>query len=357
MTELLHRISDLVTRALDELESGKSGLSSVTQKAIRIARLRNDYANLFWLEYEMLPLKDNMARGQIKFEISLHYDEDEFERLRNWVVNSYLSERKCREMDEHGDLIDGDFICGLSVSEIESQINYLDDLAEKAVPPEGLHPVDLYFVEKEKSSFRTKTKAYAQEFRVIMARITRRVHEFLSITERQIVFGQLGSDLFEINKHYVGIKLREISPEAYEQLSIAYKRLSEDDAESRSHALTSCRRLFRTIADKVYPARGKPIIGRDGKERRLGEEQYISRLWQFVSDEIGKATSSKLLLSQISDLGNRLDRVYEMSCKGIHVDVTSFEANQCMIQTYMLIGDILRLYDNRSAAKSDEIDS
>jgi hypothetical protein len=59
--------------------------------------------------------------------------------------------------------------------------------------------------------------------------------------------------------------------------------------------------------------------------------------------------SGELLLSTINDLGTRIDKVYDLSCKGVHNNVPEFEVNQCVIQTYLIIGDILRLYDNRSA--------
>ncbi len=56
-----------------------------------------------------------------------------------------------------------------------------------------------------------------------------------------------------------------------------------------------------------------------------------------------------MLLAEVQDVGNRIDRLYEMSNKGVHAETTEFEVNQTVIQTYLLMGDILRLADDDSA--------
>jgi hypothetical protein len=63
-----------------------------------------------------------------------------------------------------------------------------------------------------------------------------------------------------------------------------------------------------------------------------------------------------LLLASVQDLGNRIDRLYELTNKGIHADVSNFEVNQCLIQTYILVGDILRIADKQSAIGMEEKD-
>jgi len=45
---------------------------------------------------------------------------------------------------------------------------------------------------------------------------------------------------------------------------------------------------------------------------------------------------------------------YELSCKGVHAEVSEFELNQCVIQTYLLVGDILRLTESDSGIEDAE---
>src|SRR5262245_45555861 len=104
----------------------------------------------------------------------------------------------------------------------------------------------------------------------------------------------------------------------------------------------------------VYPSRQEKVEGADGKVRDLSEEKYVARLWQFVSERVGGHAAGQLLQATLSDLGTRIDRVYELSCKGVHAEVSEFESNQCIIQTYLLVGDILRLTDSDAGTENAE---
>ncbi len=349
MESPIERILELVTNSLNELKSGNTRLNTVLSKATRIARLRNDYVNLFWLDYEMISFQDTETRTKLKYEIGIHFKKDDFSKLRHWVVESFINERKCKKLNDEGELEEGDHILGLSISEIESTIDSLKVDINKSASPAGLHPIDLYELEIANQRKRDILMQIIQEYQNILGRISFRIHEFLSITEHQLIYGQFNSDLFEKNRQYVDAKLKQISEDTSNQLEIAYKRLLENDPESRSHALTSCRRALKSIADKLYPPQANPIKGSDGKERILNDEKFISRLWQFVSDRGGKSGSGKLLLVQIKDLGDRIDAIYNLTCKGVHSEISSYEANQCMIQTYLIMGDILRLEEQDSS--------
>ena len=125
--------------------------------------------------------------------------------------------------------------------------------------------------------------------------------------------------------------------------------MKDKTPEARAQALLSCRRLLKDLADVFYPPTSQQILGADGKKRDLSDDKYVSRLWQFISDKTRVTTSAELLQASLNDLGNRLDRIYEFTNKGVHAEVEEFEMNQCLIQTYLLIGDLLRIFDNHSA--------
>jgi hypothetical protein len=190
----IDRAINLVTNALDEIDSKRMPVSSIIRKAIRIARMRNDYESLYWLEYEMIGFKDKHSRDRLRSEIALHFDKQSFNALRRYVVEAYISERQIAKMED-GKLVEGDFICGLSVHEIEVQVDHLIHTAEKAVPPEGLHPVDLYYVQRSNNELRDVVLTMAQENQKLLARIVHRVYDFLSASEQQLVYGQFHSDV------------------------------------------------------------------------------------------------------------------------------------------------------------------
>ena len=354
--EALERILNLVTDALDGLDDPNTKLSVIIPKAIRIARLRSDYDNLWWLEWEMISSENKDAKRRIAWEIIPHYTEERHKLLMKRLVEAYGDERALRSLDRHGNLVNKDEVYVRGVEELEARLEYLERCFETAVPPAGLHPVDLYFVDQEKSQVRVTLGALAQDARMILSRIRQRVHDFLSATEHQLIYGQLNSDIFEHNRRFVDSRLHEIAPKALDKFVTIYQRLREDDPEARSHALTSCRRLLKDLADNIYPPSETPVKGHDGKERKLTEDRFVSRLWQFVAEKVQGRKSGDLLLVDIDDLGNRIDKINDLICKGVHAEVSPFEVNQCVIQTYLIVGDILRLYDQQSAISSEDVD-
>src|SRR5262249_52760910 len=125
------------------------------------------------------------------------------------------------------------------------------------------------------------------------------------------------------------------------------------DPESDSQALTSCRRILKSLADALYPSRDEPVTGVDGKLHQVTDDAYVNRLWQFVAERVKGHAAGDLLLSEVTALGNRVENIYDLSSKGVHADPSHAEAVQCVLQTYLVIGDILRVADNDSAINAD----
>lgn len=329
----------LIIEALDELDSSLVPLSAVIRKAIRIARLRRDYKNLLWLQLEMVSLDDRRARETIRHDAELRYGDDSaFGTDFVALIARSMETRRMPKLTDEGDVVDYSQVTIESVAEIESKVQSLLDVAEasKAVNPRA----------------RLDARRYAAENRKVLNRIRQRVHEFLSITEEQLHFEHISANIFERNRLYVDRLFSVIAPGALAELNSAYQRLGEGDPEARSQALLSCRRVLKSLADTLYAPRAEPSRGDDRRLRDLGDEKYKNRLWQYISEKASSRRARQLLLAQAQDLGNRLDSIYAMESKGVHAQVTEFEANQCVIQTYLLIGDILHLSEEESLATS-----
>lgn len=183
-----------------------------------------------------------------------------------------------------------------------------------------------------------------------MSRVRQRVHTYLSRVEKELVFGQLNADIFERNRRFVDERLAGLAPDALAQLVSAHERVLAGEPEARAQGLLSCRRVLKSLADLVYPARHDPVQGADGRMHDVSDEKYIARLWQYVYEQIGSTTAGSVVLATLTDVGGRLDAVYDLSNKGVHSSVSQGEADQALIQTYLLIGDILRLAERSSAA-------
>ena len=267
----------------------------------------------------------------------------------NRSFDAWGSERRhVRQMGEDGQLRDTGKPCPQSLAEIERMAQTLRAAAQAAVTPTGLHPQDLYFVDQSNARLRISLNAVAQDYEGIAARIGQRIHDFLAATERELVYGQINSDIFEQNRQYVDAKLRAIAPDVLEKFVIVYRRMSDRDPEARSEAALSCRRILKSLADHVYPPPAEPVTGSDGTTRELTDDKFINRLLQFVSERTGGKRAGELLLSQVSELGTKLGRLVNLGAKGVHADIGEHELNQCVIQTYLAVGDVLRIADSDS---------
>lgn len=338
----------LVQNTVNAVDTGTVKLSSVIRSCIRIARLRNDFISLLWLQREIIDNQNILERKRVFNEIIPHFTRDQFKQYNKMFGEMWMLERPAITF-ENGRIEKTDMIIGKNVSELENELEGMIDTYNRAQTPAGMHPFDTAKLEEQNFHLRIQTQAYINHYQKILESIKNRVYDFLSQTEKQLLYGQFHSDIFEQNRQYVELRLNQVCPEALKELVSALQRVKENTPETRAQALLSCRRLFKDLADVFYPPISQPVTGADGKTRDLSEEKYISRLWQFITDKTQKTTSVELIQTSLNDLGNRLDRIYEFTNKGVHAEVDEFEMNQCLVQTYLLTGDLLRILDKQSA--------
>ena len=341
----------LVHKALDELDQPESRLTSVIRKALRIARLRNDWQALYWLQFEMVPYADKQARRRAVGEVVAYFSQDSFVKLHERTLEDSIASRALAIIDATGN-IDNDKLTALSVPELDEAIAGNARAITAAVPP-NLDPFDAANFHQRQNDLKRHADLHDGQLRRVLTRIAQRVHDYLSVVERQLVLGQLQSDVFEDNRRYVDERLRDLAPEVLGRLQAAYRRSRDGTDEARSHALTSCRRALKGIADTLYPSCTTSVLGSDGKLRVLNDAMFVARLRQFIGESNAGGAAKTILGGDLDQLGTKIERLNELSSKGVHAQVTDFEVNMAMLGTYSVVGALLRLHDQESAATLD----
>ena len=339
----------LVRETIHALETEQAKLSVVIRTCIRIARLRNDFYNLIWLQREVIDNSNDYERSRVFAEITPHFEKEAFDNLNKKFLFRWMKERPAIQYEDGKIDYPSDLVILKNISGLEADMEGWISTYQNSHTPSGLHPLDAYFKDDENKKLRSIAQVYINHYRGILENIKNRVYDFLSITEKQLLYGQIHADIFEANRQYVEVRLGQVCPEALQEFVAANQGVRENNPETRAQALLSCRRLLKDLADALYPPLDQPVVGADGKQRDLSEKNYVSRLWQFLSEQTARSTSAELLMSSLEDLGHRIDRIYELTNKGVHAEVGEFEANQCLIQTYLLVGDLLRILDKQSA--------
>lgn len=342
------RILALLDGAFEALAKGDVALSEITAQATRIARLRNDFDNLLWLEMEQRPLSTKEAWEAVFGEFAGHYGAGELQLRQAEAAQKYMTERATEVPDGIDAKSDKSTTLVGSVREIEANMETISEMIHIPDPPQGLAPLAVEKAFKEKQQIAVFAARSKQASTKVLNRIEQRLRAFLSETEKQVMFGQVNADIFERNRQFVDEQLAAKAPKALEQMSSAYRRAEEGSAEGRSQALLSCRRALKSVADLLCPATPRPATDDDGSEHALTDDKWVNRLVEFVKLKLPDHASGDVLRTQIDELARRFRGLGEASSRGVHAEVTEFELNQAVIQTYLTIGDLLRLHADDS---------
>jgi len=322
----------LTRKALDEFESVP--LAASLRRAERIARLRGDihYAHMFQLELQPTGGSKTWSRTEayqlLKSEEIGDLDVD---RWRWGIHEEWMKDRVPSKVPDALDHVfgNGELIAG-SVESVIRHAELMERESAAAAAPMAKLQMDL-----------------RRDFDLeIVERATHRVFAYLCTVERDLSYIGVNADIFERHRRRAESFLAKIAPQVLDQFTAAYRRAREDDAESKTHALTTCRRILESVADVVYPPRPEPVVDSGGKTRKVGAENYVNRLWMFASEAMSGSTQSKLLLAALGDFGARIDAVYSQANKGVHANVTQAEVDTCVMQTYLLAGEILRVFED-----------
>ncbi len=325
-------------------------MAALTRRCQRIATLRGDAIALSWLTLESTDVANlnesttDMPRGSLVARLLNALPGDETNAKWTAEYNDYISRRRVQSGQQEANL--------RSVQQIEELVQMLreQEAATLVPPPPGMSGPELGRFISDRDRTRTKLVTTRISLDTVLARIKSRLWEFLSETEYELSFGEASAETFDRLRSYVDKQLTTISPPALEQFQAAYRRLKDGGNEDRAHALTSCRRVLKTLADELYPATSEPVTGADGKTRVLNDMMFVNRILHYVAETVGKHENGAVVQAALMDVSARLDALNALASKGVHADVTTYEVDTCVVQTYLVVADVLRIRERAAWA-------
>ncbi|HHT9106908.1 MAG TPA: AbiTii domain-containing protein [Candidatus Wujingus californicus] len=315
---------------LESLESQQLPIESTLMKAKRLARLMRDTDAQAWLDFETRGYPSGF---------------------------SFSTLGTCEKYAVYGGrLTAGNKYLKVSLPELEAGRKYDEAIIDsiRSSRPTATKAKD--FLEKSATEALMATqiqvqieqkKAYVQR-QGLFASLKSGIHNYATDIYLAIELGDIAQDIFEEAREDVDTFVRTHCPKAAEQLVAINERLREDLVESRSVALTSCRRLLMTVADSLFPAQTEPYKDSKGKLRIVGQEEYKNRLLAYIDSRISSDSSISLISTEIEHLASRLDAVYEKGCKGVHADVSKEEARLAVIHTYLFVGELAKISSDKN---------
>lgn len=185
------------------------------------------------------------------------------------------------------------------------------------------------------------TKRITQDESLIQ-RILGNLYQYIINIYYKLKYEGMIDDIFSQSIEEMTHKIGSICPELLKKVDSISSNLTSENPEDWANAVHSCRRMLKDLADVLYPP--QESIKKEGKTIKLGEENYINRLVQYIDGclTVGK-TFKDVIITDLESIGKRLDAIYEATNKGTHADVSNDESKRYVMHTYFLISDILSL--------------
>jgi hypothetical protein len=317
---------------LRNIELTELPLANIALKAIRLARLLNDFEmqQIFQFEvagYPSTPSGVPHAAFQLALKANRGYKRiDTTTKEEKQVVHLESIEQL-----EH---------------EIEMAQSALRAAADRDISISSSNPHQNVFAPMgnamERRSIREAAQAAARR---LSARRTL-IHEYALTKHYELKFSGIADDIFSRIRERVDSAIGAVVPDAVNMLGAVYDNLRSDNTEDWSNAVHSCRRILQQLADAVYPAREDRAIHDNVKKKviKLGKDNYINRLIAYMEDRSSSERFQHIVGSHLGFLGDRLDSVFQAAQKGSHdVIVSREEADRYVVYTYLAVGDILTM--------------
>src|SRR5690606_15233017 len=170
----------------------------------------------------------------------------------------------------------------MGVGEMKKEIVHLKETISDLKAPAGMDGYDLAAFTDRYDSNKSQLRLRLQGISSILERIRTRCLNYASKIEHQLV-AQKGADSFlmsvqsEVNTYFLSR-----SEDTYQKLRKATDLLGSKSPEDNALLLTSIRRAIHSVANYFYPPIQSDVKCLDGKTRKMGNDQYLNRLNEFV---------------------------------------------------------------------------
>lgn len=172
------------------------------------------------------------------------------------------------------------------------------------------------------------------------------IYGYASRKHYELKFSNVADDVFTRIRSSVDGVIGQVLPTSVKTFAAIYDNLQSGNPEDWANAVHGCRRVLQELADAVFPPsveeRVKTVNGKTIPVK-LGTDHYINRLIAYIEDSSDSDRFNELVGSELEYVGNRLDALFRASQKGSHSSVSKEEADRYVVYTYLTVGDILSL--------------
>ncbi len=317
---------------LDGIETEAISVSSALLQCLRIARLSNDIDAIIWLQYETggYPRTTDGYIENEAWNIGWNHGRGYMKEGEKEIFLTLASELE-EKIGAEQNAVKNFTTQGASVSG-ELAVIAMNNLTYSVTKSTRDIISNVALDKKRLSILKTQYYDYA-------------LHKYI-----EYAFGNVAEDIFSKYRDEVDNWFSKLSNETILKLQAIEDKVNSNNPELYSQALTTCRRLFEDTAkelfNKLFPDYKDSFFKtKSGKEIDVSGDHYKNKLSAVIEKLEDKSLSKSIVGSNIIYLLDWIDNLNDLQCKGVHSDISKQDAMRCIIQTYICLGDILKLQD------------
>lgn len=325
---------EIIERIYDHIEN--DDVDRAVFASLRLSRSIGDVFNTLLFLKELRPDKKQSDQAFYDEVKDLKSEAQEF--LWKTVTDHWIEGRTI----EYSVTDDPDkTVMVMGVGEMQKEIVNLKETISDLKAPLGMDGYDLAAFTDSYDSTKSQLRLRITGISSILERIRTRCLNYASKIEHQLA-AQKSADSFlmsvqnEVNAYFLSR-----SEDTYQKLRKATDLLGSKSPEDNALLLTSIRRAIQSAADYFYPPVKSDVVCVDGKTRKMGSDQYLNRLYEFVLKSFNKSTSTDLIQAELEYLMAFAKKVNEIASKGVHSQVTESEAKQGLLGLYLFLSNVI----------------
>ncbi len=329
---------DACDKVINGIEDGTVTVSSALLQCMKIARLVNDTDGQEWLSYEYggYPKTDEGLVTNSGWDIATHYGRS---FISNEDKKRHIFLELAAELEES----------------IESTKKALNNYSTQGFSASGDHAL----VATERMTLRVaqRTNDLLQKNRTSEKRLSILKSQYYDYAVRwqiDLQFGNTAKKAFDEYQEKVSLYFSDLSTTTLQKLNAIEDMMEDGNPERYSQVLTSCRRLWEDVAKQLFEEtlpnyKGKTFKTKSGLEIDISGDHYNNKLSAAIETLQTKAAKNTLVGSEIIYLVDWMEQINRLQSSGVHSDITRGQAMQCIIHTYIALGDILKLKDTATS--------
>jgi len=296
---------ELSETILADIEMCQLPISQVLMKTKRLARLLHDSDAQKWLDYELTgypPVFDPAELGTCRKYFS--------------TDRPVLRDERTRKPRPIG------------MPQLESYIN--------ATRPDTVQKIGAH--ENQRIQIVNRHHEMVNDFE----RLKTAVHNYVTEVNIALSVGERAEGLFEDTRVAADRFIREHCPRAGEELLAISEKLDFYDPESFSVALLAVRKILVSVADAVVPARDEQYRDRKGRERKVGPDQYLNRIFAYLEQNAKTDPFLTMIEAEMNYLFAKADHPAD-NLRGLYEPVSRDDVELAIIHMYLVVAEIARI--------------